>query len=119
MDRHAAVMVIGDRGKRLEREVQNLLRAKSVLKHMRGRCKCFFGLAAPQPEIKRDIRASTTLKMLEIGEGAGRLELFMHKRSVFGCLDLVENSREFLVFGYDQLDGLFGDMRIAGKRHRN
>ena len=39
-------------------------------------------VAAAQPEIERDIGALAALEMLEIGEGAGGLELLVHERFV-------------------------------------
>ena len=52
--------------------------------------------------------------MLEVGEGAGGLELVVHEHLVVGGFDLVEDRRQFLVFGDNELRRLFGDMRIVG-----
>ena len=55
--------------------------------------------------------------MLEVGEGAGGLELFMNEGHVFGRLDLVEHRRQFFIFSDDFLHRLFGDVRVACKHH--
>ena len=57
--------------------------------------------------------------MLEIGEGAGGLQLVVHQRLVLGRLDLVEHRRQFLIFGDDELHRLVGDMRIGGQHDRD
>ena len=95
--------------------MQHLLGAEGVLEHMRGGGEGLVDVAAPQPEIERDIGALAALEVLEVGEGAGRLELVMHQRLVFGRLDLVEHGGQFLVLGDDLLRRLLGDVRIAGE----
>ena len=104
---------------RFEWQVQHFLGAERVLEHMRRRREGLVDVAAPQPEIERDIGALAALEMLEVGESAGWLQFIVHQRLVFGRLDLVENRRQFLVFRYDLLRGLVGDMRIAGEHHRD
>ena len=104
---------------RLEREMQHLLGAEGVLEHVRGCGEGLVDVAAPQLEIERDIGALAALEMLEVGEGAGRLELLVHQDLVFGRLDLVEYRRQLLVFGDDELRRLLGDVRIGGEHDRD
>ena len=99
--------------------MQHLLGAEGVLEHVRRRGEGLVDVAAPQPEIERDVGALAALEMLEIGKGAGRLQFVVHQRLVFGRLDLVEHRRQFLVVGHDLLHGLIGDMRIAGEHDRD
>jgi len=40
---------------------------------MRSRGKCFIDVAAPQPEIKRDVGSLAALEVLEVGKGASWL----------------------------------------------
>ena len=84
-----------------------------------GRGEGLVDVAAPELEIERDIGALATLEMLEIGEGAGGLEFLMHQDLVLGSLDLVEDRRQFFVFGDDQLRRFLGDMGIGGQHHRD
>ena len=69
--------------------------------------------------IERDIGAAAALEMLQVGEGAGRLEHVVDQDIGLHGLDFVIDRRQFLVFGGDQLHRLFGDMRIAGQHHRD
>ena len=84
-----------------------------------GRGEGLVDVAAPQAEIERDIGALAALEMLQVGEGAGGLELVVHERLVLGRLDLVEHRRQFLVLGDDQLRRLLGDVRIGGEHDRD
>ena len=99
--------------------MQHFLGAERVLEHMRSRRERFVDVSAPQPEIERDIGALAALEMLEVGESAGWLQFSVHQRLVLGRLDLVENRRQLLVFRYDLLRGLVGNMRITGEHHRD
>src|SRR4030088_2215184 len=99
MDRHAVVAVVRDRGVRLNRQVQHLLGTESVLEYMRRGGESLVDIAAPQPEIQSDIGALAALEMLEVGERAGGLQLFMNESHVVGGLDLVEYSRKLFIFG--------------------
>ena len=107
---------VGDRGERLERDVQHLLGAERVLEHVRALGEGLVDVAAAQPEIERDVGAAPALEVLEIGERAGGLELLVHVHVVLGRLDLVEHRRQLLVLGDDQLRRLLGDVRI-GRQH--
>ena len=93
--------------------------AEGVLEHVRRRREGLVDIAAPEPEIERDIGAAAALEVLEIREGAGRLELLVHQRAVLGGLDLVEHRRQLVVFGDDQRRRLLGDMRIGGEHDGN
>ena len=95
--------------------MQHLLGAEGVLEHVRGLGEGLVDVAAPELEIERDIGALAALEMLEVGEGAGRLELLVHERLVVRGLDLVEDRRQFLVLGDDELRRLLGDVRIGGQ----
>ncbi len=119
VDRDASLVPICDRHKRLEREVKHLLRVKGVLEHVRGLGEGLVDIAPPQLEIERDVGALATLEVLEIGEGAGRLEFLVHQRLVFGGLDLVEDRRQFLVFCDDELRRLLGHVRVGGEHDRD
>jgi hypothetical protein len=99
--------------------VQHLLGAEGVFEDVGGLGEGLVHVAAPQPKIERDIGALAALEMLEIGKGAGGLELVMHQRLVLGRLDLVEYGGQFLVFRDDFLRRLLGDVRIAGEHDRD
>ena len=99
--------------------MQHLLRAEGVLEHLRGLGEGLVDVAAPQPEVERDIGALAALEVLEVGEGAGGLELLVHQDLVVGGLDLVEDRRQLLVLGDDQLRRLLGDVRIGGEHDRD
>ncbi len=120
VDGDAALLKVADRGKRLEREVEALLGAERVLENMRGLGEGLVDIAAPQAEVERDIGALAALEMLEVGEGAGGLELLVHQHLVVGGFDLVEHRGQFLIFRDDELHRLLRDMRIGGEhgRHR-
>ena len=96
--------------------MQALLGAERVLEHVRGRREGLVDVAAAQPIIERDVGALAALEVLEIGEGAGRLELLVHEDLVVGGLDLVVDRRQLLVVRDDQLRRLLGDVRI-GRQH--
>ena len=81
IDGDAALLPVADRAVGLEREVQDFLGAERVLEHVRGAGECLVDVAAPQPEIERDVGAPAALEMLEVGEGAGGLEFLVHQRS--------------------------------------
>src|SRR5215469_2657770 len=55
--------------------------------------------------------------MLEVGEGAGRLELLVYDDKRVGGFHLVEDRRQFLIVDDNELCGLLGNMRIAGEHH--
>ena len=119
VDGDAGLLPVADRRERLEREMQHLLGAEGVLEHVLGVGEGLVDVAAAQLEVERDVGALAALEVLEIGEGAGRLELLVHQDLRGQRLDLVEDRRQFLVFGDDQLRRLLGDMRIGGEHHRD
>src|SRR6478735_9150294 len=88
-----------------------------MLEQVRRRRKGLLDIAAPQPEIERDIGAFAALEVLEVGESTGWFQFIMHQRLVFGRLDLVENCRQLIVVRRDLLCGLIGDMRVTGEYH--
>ena len=100
---------------RLERQVQHLLGTEGVLEHLRCGRKSLVDVPASQAEIERDVGALAALEMIEIGESAGGLELFMNEGHVFGRLDLIKHRRQFLVFGDDFLHRLLGNVWVAGE----
>src|SRR5262245_7949684 len=112
-DRDTAIVVVGYRRERLECKVQHLLRPEGVFKDVRGRDKRLIDIAAPEPEIERDIGTLAPLEVLQIGKGAGRLQLVVYDNLVFGSLHLVIHSRQLFVFGNDLLHGLLRDVRIV------
>ena len=60
---------------RLAAADEALLGAEFVLEHVRGRGEGLVDVAAPQLGIEREIGVLLALEMLEVGEGAGRLQL--------------------------------------------
>ena len=94
--------------------MQRLLRTELVLEPVGGGGIGLVEIAAAQPVVERDIGALDPFEVLEIGEGAGRLELVVHI-DLGGCrLDLVEDRGQFLVFGGDELYRLVGNVRVGG-----
>ena len=81
MDRQAGVLVVGDRGERLERHVQAFLRAEFVLEHLRRRGESLVDVAAPRFGIECEIGVLLALEMLEVGEGARRASARHARRS--------------------------------------
>ena len=98
-------------------QVQHLLGAEFVLEHVGGFGEGLVDVAAAHLIVERDVGALGALEMLQVGEGAGGLELLVHQDLVLGRLDLVEHRRQFVVFGDDQRRGLVGDMGILGEHH--
>src|SRR5207344_1515193 len=90
-----------------------------MLEHVRRRREGLVDIAAPQPEIERDIGTFAALEVLEVGESTGWLQFIVHQRLVFGSLDLIENCRQFIVVRRDLLCGLIGDMRVACEYYRD
>ena len=83
--------------------MQRLLGAELVLELVGGGGIGLVEIAAAQPVVERDVGVLDPLEVLEIGEGAGRLELVVHI-DLGGCrLDLVEDRGQLLVFGGDEL----------------
>ena len=117
VDGDAALLPIRNRRERLEREVQDFLGPEGVLEHMRGGGECLLDVAATQLEVERDIGASATLEMLEIGKGSGRPQLVMHQDLVIRRLDLVEDGRQLLIFGNDESGSRLGHMRVGSQHH--
>ena len=102
------------RGERLERQVQHLLRPELVLELVLGGGEGLVEVAAAQLVVEREVGVLGVLEVLEVGEGAGRLELVVHVDLRGQRLDLVEDRRQLLVFGGDELHRLLGDVRIGG-----
>ena len=63
---------------RLQRRVGDRLGAKRMLEHALGRRKGRVNIAAAQLIVERDVGVLAPRQMLEIGEGAGGLQLVMH-----------------------------------------
>ena len=108
------VLVVADAGERLERQVQHLLGAELVLELVLGGGVGLVEVAAAQPVVEREVGVLGALEVLEVGEGAGGLELLMHVDVRRQRLDLVVDRRQLLVFGGDELHRLLGDVRIGG-----
>ena len=70
-------------------------------------------------KVERDVRVLAALQVLEIGEGAGRLQLVVHDRVRGHRLDFVEHGRQFLVLDVDQLRRGLRHVRIARQHHRD
>ena len=118
VERDVGVLVVADAGERLERQVQHLLGLELVLELVLGRGVGLVEVAAAQLVVERDVGVLGVLEMLEIGEGAGRLELVVHVDLRGQRLDLVIDRRQFFVFGGDELYRLLGDVRIGGDARR-
>ena len=114
VERDVGVLVVGDAGERLERQVQHLLRLELVLELVRGGGIGLVEVAAAQPVVEREVGVLGVLQMLEVGEGAGGLELVVDIDLRGQRIDLVIDRRQFLVFGGDELHRLLGDVRIGG-----
>ena len=113
------VLGVGDRAERLEGHVQAFLRAEFVLEDMRRRRERLVDVAAAQFGIEREIGVALALEMLEVGEGAGGLELLVDVSLGGHRLDFVIDRLELLVFGGDRLRRRLGDMRIGGEHDRD
>ncbi len=113
------VLVVADAGERLERQVQHLLRLELVLELVLGGGIGRIEVAATQPVVQRRIGVLGVLEVLEVGEGAGRLEPIVHIDVAGQRLDLVVDRRQLLVFGGDELHRLLGDVRIGGDHDRH
>ena len=101
-----------------ERHMQHLLGAKAVLEDVRGR-EHRLHIAAPQLVIERDIGVLASRQMLEIGEGAGRLQHIVDDGRRSHRLDFVEHRGQFLVFGGDRLHRALRDVRIGREHDRH
>jgi hypothetical protein len=117
VDRHRVALGVADRDERLEREMQHLLGAERVLEHVRGLGEALLDVALAQLEVERDVGVLGALEMLEVGEGAGGLELVMDVDLRGQRLDLVVDGGQLLVFGGDRLHGLLGHVRIGRQHH--
>ena len=76
-------------------------------------------VAGAQLIVERDVGALDALEVLEVGEGAGRLELLVHQDLVLRRLDLVEHRGQLVIFGDDQRGGLLRHMGILREHHRD
>ena len=110
---HALAVGLGDRDVGLERDVQHLLRLEGVLENAVGGLEGLVGIAVLEMEIERDVGVTHTVQVLEVGEGARRLELVVHDDLGRLGLDLVEDRRQFLVVHFDQARRLLGHVRVA------
>jgi hypothetical protein len=64
-------------------------------------------------KIERDIGVATTGEVLQIGKGAGRLQLIVDEDRRGERLDFVEHRRHRLVVDFNRLSRLFGNMRVG------
>ncbi len=97
--------------------MQHLLGAEFVLEHVGGIGEGLVDVAGAHLVVERDVGALGALEVLQVGEGAGGLELLVHQDLVLGRLDLVEHRRQLVVLGDDQRRGLVGDMGVLGEHH--
>ena len=103
-----------------KRQVQHLLGAERVLEHVIGVAR-----RPPSTSPRRRWKSSATLvslaalEVLEVGEGAGGLELVVHDRRRGHRLDLVEHGRQLLVLGVDELRRLARRRADRGQHHRD
>ena len=118
VDGEPAVVGIRNRDERLERQVQHLLGAEHVLEHMIGFGEGLVDIAAPQLVIERDIGvAGGPCRCLRSGNVPAGLSTSCTIAGRGHRLDLVEDRRQFLVIGDDQLCRRLGDMRVCGQHH--
>ena len=110
---------IGDRDLRLERQMQALLGAEGVLEDAIGRRERRVDVAAAQMKVERHVGVLAARQMLEVGESSGGLELLVNDDGRLQGLDLVIDGRQFVVFRFDELHGLLGDVRIGREHHRH
>ncbi len=108
---------IGDRGERLEGEMQALLGVEGVLEHMRRRGKAASTSPRRGARVDRHVGRVDIFQMLEVGEASGRAQLVVHIDLRGHGFDLVVDRRHLLVFGDDLRDRGLGDMGIA-RNHR-
>jgi hypothetical protein len=118
VEREALVPEIGDGDERLERKMQHLLGAELMLEHLGGGGEGRVDVADAELIVERDVGALGALEMLEVGEGAGGLELLVHHDLVLRRLDFVEHRRQFVILGDDQ-GGLLRHMGIVRQHHRD
>src|SRR6516164_1238665 len=107
---------VGDRNKRFEWHMQHLLGAEGILEYLIGVGERLIDIATAEVEVKRDIRISLALQILEVRKGAGGLELLVHYSLRGHRLDLVVNGWQLLIVGDDELGSFFGHMRVSGER---
>ncbi len=102
-----------------ERRLQRRRIVERVLEHVRGARERRLGIAAPQLIVERDIGAFAAGQMLEVGEGAGGLELVVHEHLRVHGLDLVEDRGQLVVIHVDERQRLLGDVRVLGEHDRD
>ena len=119
MDGERAVGRLGDRDERLERRVHHLLRAEAVLEHAVRRGERLRGVAAPQVEIERYIRAGPSFQVLQVRERPCRLERVVDDGFRGHRLELVVNGGQLLVFCDDQVRRFLRHVRVGGEHHRD
>ena len=120
VDGDAGFLPVRDRGERLEREMQ----APSGC----GRCartRARPAAKALSTSPRRSLKSSAILvplrplRCLRSAKVPAGLSSVVHQDPVLGRLDLVEDRRQLLVFGDDELRRLLGDMRIGGEHDRD
>jgi hypothetical protein len=104
---------------RFQRRVHCLLGVEGVLEHPLGVGERFRGIATPEVKIERDIGVATTGEVLQIGKGAGRLQLIVDEDRRGERLDFIEHRRHRLVVDFDRLRRLFGNMRVGCEHCRD
>ena len=119
VDRERVLARLGHRHERLERRVHHLLGAERVLEDVVGGGERLPGVAAAQVVVERDVGVLAPLHVLQVGEGAGRLELVVHDRLRGHRLDLVVDRGQLLVLGDDEVRRLLGDVRIGREHDRD
>ncbi len=119
VDGDVLVTRIGDRGERLEGEMQALLGAELVFEHMSGLGEGLVHVTAAQPGVDREISRLEPLEMLEVSEASRRLELVVDEDLGGHRLDLVVDRRQFLVLGNDLLRRGVRHMWVGGEHHRD
>ena len=75
---------------------------------MVGFGKALFDIAVTHLRVECDIRVVLALEMLEIGERAGRLQLFVHdRRTRLRGEHFIEDRLEFIVLDHDEIGTVF------------
>ena len=117
VDGERVLGALGHRHQRLERRMHHLLRAEAMLEYALGALHGARRIAAPQPEVERDVGILHALQVLEIGKGAGGLQRLVHDRLRAHRLHLVVDGRQLVVFGGDEVHRFFRHVRVGREHH--
>jgi hypothetical protein len=76
-------------------------------------------IAAAKPVVQRDVGVLDALEVLEVRERSGRTQLVVHVDACGERFGFVEDGRQLLIFGRDELHRFLGNVRIDGDDGRD